>query len=84
MPRPCAVEVHDHGYIASNVTLHGASPWHLYFRFWSCVSWRAWHSTGQARGIYFLRVSLQLGPSIGHHTRLLILLSRIDGDAPRA
>src|ERR1051326_4905485 len=29
-------------------------------------------------------LSLQVGPCISHHNRRLILLSRIDGDAPRA
>ena len=29
MPRACAVEVHVLSYLAWNVKLHGASPWHL-------------------------------------------------------
>jgi hypothetical protein len=31
MPRPCAVELHVRCYVASNVRLHGTSPWHLDF-----------------------------------------------------
>ena len=30
MPRPCAVVAHARSYVAPNVKLHGASPWHLY------------------------------------------------------
>jgi hypothetical protein len=37
MPRACPVEAHVRSYVASNVKLHGASPWHLEFWVWELL-----------------------------------------------
>ena len=58
MPRACPVEAHARSYVASNVKLHGTSPWHLVFCSGLPVSCEHENSTGQARGIFGLLLNL--------------------------